>query len=237
MKERGKLSIAEILWFFIFIPFFYGIIIGPLLAAPLNNFFNNLVFTGRTVFIAGVKLSMDKTSAIFVAPFVEEVLKALGYGIFIFLNFSHIFKLGFGTRGEYKKYVEKHLLLICFLVTSGFGLMEGMVKRYEEIHRHGYLIYIALIFLSIWIHTVYTEYPLFLWKLSKKSMAAIPLFIPFAIFLHFLHNYLISIYWDNWRLTIVFAFAFTLPMLPYIVHKILQGRGRMRSKKINAGRA
>ena len=178
--------------------FIYGLIVVMLLAPKTNIFFLNLT-----------------NNNIIVPPIVEEFWKSLVYIIPLIFPFFYN-RIGFLKKvmpyaDSYLRFTNRYIISLVFMVTLAFGLIEGMIKNHSYYDKGDMALFTGAIILNIWIHTMYTEYPILLSKSLKKKVI---FFFPVAIFLHLLHNYLIEYYWDNKIVTLILAIVLSIIFIP-----------------------
>ena len=169
------------------------------IASYINYFIYS--FVGGCVTIYGVRFDIQ---AVIAAPVVEELLKFFGYGIIFFIDFNRVFKLEYKSKENF----IRDTVGIAFLISvATFGFWEGMFNNASFPLKYFY----AFIFLNVFIHITYSIYPLVMgmrWGYRKVIC-----FIPIAMVLHALHNFIITSIWDNKWVTFSMVTLFLIPII------------------------
>lgn len=185
-------------WQFFF-AFYMWILLDLIMIAKMSN---TLLDKYWYISLVLDSVSINKTSVI-VAPIVEEIIKFAGYGVILFVDFNVMFKLGYNSK---KEFIE-HNIPIFFILSAGiFGLQEGIE------HNAGFCIYClwGFVFLNALIHITYSIYP---YIFGRKYANRFIYFLPIAMLLHSVHNFMIDTVWDNKWVTFVMVTIFLLPLV------------------------
>lgn len=191
-----------------------------LFVPAINTLLKNL-FSDVNLYVD--KIRIDNLGVI-VAPVVEESFKMLAYSVIFLADFNKIFNLGYKSK---KEFINNNIGIIFLLSVGLFGLQEGIS------HNLGYsAIYLwAFWILNTLIHITYSVYPFIFGRKYKNYFIC---FLPIAILLHSVHNFLIIHAWDNKWITFGMVTIFLLPLIFLERKKILMLFRKL--KKINQNR-
>jgi len=140
---------------------------------------------------------------IFIAPIVEELFKFFGYYLIILFG-NHMYKyLNYNSK---KEFVDDNILWAFVIIVSLFGGMEGFSHNI----RFGLYYLPAFVILNILAHFTYSVYP---YVFGREHNNKFFYFLPIAIILHTIHNFIISYIWDNKFVTLTIVTAFLIPIL------------------------
>ena len=183
--------------------FFYILLLVSALMFIFGAFFNTYfkeVFSNYQIVIQQLRVPLLEVVN---APIDEEIVKFLGYA------FIYIFGIGFIRRIGYasKKKLRNDYLVIGFLISAGgFGLFEGVINNAG----FGYWCLIGFIGLNTLIHITFSIYPFIL---GRKYGNLFFLFLPIAMVLHSVHNFIIGNVWDNKWVTLTMVTFLLLPII------------------------
>ena len=172
------------------------------LTGLINHYLGNIVFPEHETIINNVKIDAP---AVIIAPITEEIIKLLGYGIIFLFNFNKFFRLNYKNKSNF---IADNLLLAFFISAGGFGFFEGF-KNARFIFTCPFCIP-SFIILNILIHITYSIYPLIVGKCYRNCFVA---FLPIAMLLHSVHNFILGVFWDNKWVTFIMVTIFLLPLL------------------------
>lgn len=158
-------------FFAILFSIMYGVIIAIiLLNLPIAEKISILIFS-KTEFY----------QTVIITPFVEEFLKFFGYGIIFLINVKTLTekaKLKFRYNSN-EEFIVKNAFWMSLTIGLVFGILEGIIhniflnKPLIEVLPHAVT------------HIIFIIIPVILWMTYRKNII---LFLPFAIFLHFINN-------------------------------------------------
>lgn len=186
MKFRTKVKRAPTIKdkkFLLYIVFFAVSYLVFSIAAILNGAFNDLT-SKYSIIIRGLDIPR---LGVIIAPIVEEVIKFLGYAIIFLFPLKISKSLGYKNKSEF----VSDYLPIAFLFSVGlFGVYEGV---YKNINFSSFCI-LSFVILQSLTHITYSIYPLIL---GRKYNNWFVCFLPIAILLHAVHNFMIEVVRDN----------------------------------------
>ncbi|MBU4502259.1 MAG: hypothetical protein KKA79_06690 [Nanoarchaeota archaeon] len=191
---------------------FLVVIIGALfyLAGHLNVFFTDVFLSKFSVKINNIVFDFNETRSVIIAPIIEETIKFIGYGVIFLIPFKFL-------QSKYrskKEFINKNIVY-AFLISAGlFGFLEGCFHNGHI--RIGFYLYVLL---NVCIHSTYSLYPFILGRRYRNWFIC---FLPIAITLHALHNFLILFIWDNKWVTFIMVTVFLVPFMVLERSSILQ---------------
>lgn len=161
----------------------------------------DMIFSKYSLIISNT--TVDKLGLI-IAPIIEETFKLIGYSMIFLIDFNKRFVLRYRRRPDY---LRDNLLVAFLLSAGGFGLLEGLF--HNSVINFPFC-FASFIILNMLIHITYSIYPI---VLSKKYHRNFIMFLPVAISLHSVHNFIIRYIWDNKWITFSMVTIFMLPLL------------------------
>lgn len=173
-----------------------------ILTRHLNLFITKLFFEEYKVSINNIYMGEDEIMSIFTAPIVEEIVKFIGYGIIFFIP-SHFWRW-YSSKEEF---INDHIIPT-FLISIGlFGFMEGISHNSPK---YGFIFFWMYVLLNICIHMTYSIYPFILGRYSGNWFIV---FLPIAMLLHAVHNFILNFFWDNKWVTFTMFNIFFVPLM------------------------
>lgn len=186
-----------------------------------------LINTGLKYLLSNLSLTLNgikiDTWGVIIAPTVEETLKFLGYGILFLYDFNDKFRLGYWDKFEF---VDNYLGIAFVFSVGVFGFLEGFYKNLV----FNSLCLVSFILLNISIHITYSIYPLILGRSYNNQFL---FFLPIAILLHSVHNFILISLWNNKWVTFTMVTIFLLPVLFVIRANVLSFINKYSPFKIN----
>lgn len=168
-------------------------------AGYINIGFNNLL-SNFNIVISGI--TIPKLSVI-IAPIVEEIIKLVGYGILFLFSVKLISILGYKSKKDFLN----NNLIVAFIISAGvFGFIEGA----EHNPGVSFYYFYGFVFLNTLIHITYSIYPFIF---GRKYGNCFICFLPIAILLHSVHNFMIDVVWNNKWVTFAVVTIFLAPLL------------------------
>lgn len=200
INKESLIKRYEGLKFYIFFGVLGGIWFSLILFTLAINTYLNIFLSNSPLVVNNV--TIDKL-AVIVAPIVEECVKLAGYGIIFLVDFNKIFRLGFNSK---KEFIDCNLAIVFFAWVGIFGLQEGI----EHNAGSPFLCLWAFLILNALVHITYSIYPFIS---GRKYGNLFVFFLPVAILLHSVHNFIIVTLWDNKWVTFAMVIIFLLPLV------------------------
>jgi hypothetical protein len=170
-----------------------------LLASITNSTLNDLL-SNYTIIIKGN--SIPKLEII-IAPIVEECIKLFGYAVLLLLPLK---ARSWMDENQKNRFIENNIVIAFIISAGGFGFFEGFA------HNLGFntVCFIAFVSLNVLIHMTYSIYPFVLGRKYRNSFFA---FLPIAILLHAIHNFILRMVWDNKWVSFMMVTFLLIPLL------------------------
>jgi len=198
LSKKRELTIEEKRRFFYIFLFAVGVLVFYI-AAMINTIINDLT-SQHIVVVSGLEIPK---LGVLIAPVVEECLKMFGYAIIFLLPRSYSQKLGYNSKSEF----INNYIVIAFLFSVGlFGVLEGMGKNIFFCP----ICFLSFVFLQSLIHITYSLYPFILGRRYRNWFVC---FLPIAILLHAIHNFIIEVFYDNKWVTFAMVMIFLVPFI------------------------
>jgi hypothetical protein len=192
------------------------------LSAGLINRGLDTLFSGFSLVLNGIEVHR---TAVIIAPIVEETMKFLGYGILFLYAFNDNLRLGYWDKFDF---IDDYLPIAFVLSAGGFGLWEGLLKNL----RFNPFCLISFILLNMFIHLTYAIYPLILGRCHRNQFI---FFLPIAMLLHSVHNFILSTLWDNKWVTFIMVTIFLFPVLFILRDKVVSFITKYAPYRITTG--
>jgi drug/metabolite transporter superfamily protein YnfA len=204
MLKRNKrpLTVEDKRMLFVSLFFFWSIILF-VLAAIVNTGLDSV--SSSYVFVMKNGTIIPRLSVV-IAPVIEELVKWFGYALLLVFPLRFVLKLGYPTKNEF---IDEWVFVAFLLIVGGFGFFEGLSNNSSMIFRC-VPCYIAFVLLNALIHLTYSVYP---FVFGRKYRNWFVVFLPIAIMLHAVHNFIIDTVWDNKWVTFTMVTMLLLPLL------------------------
>ncbi len=170
-----------------------------IIAGVVNTGFDT-IFSNYSIVIDS--LSVPKIS-VMIAPIVEECIKFAGYGILFLFSLKLISKLEYASKEDF---FNDNFVIAFLISTGGFGFVEGFSHNLG----FGTICFIAFISLNTFIHITFSIYPFILGRKYRNWFVC---FLPIAMLLHAVHNFMIDVVWNNKWVTFSMVTIFFIPIL------------------------
>jgi hypothetical protein len=194
VKQKQKL------WHQIF--FYILLLVSALMfifGALFNTYFKEMFSTYQIV-IQELRVPL---LCIVIAPINEEIVKFIGYAFIYLFGISFIRRIGYASK---KKFRNDYLIIGFLISVGGFGLFEGVIHNAG----FGYWCFYGFVGLNMMIHITFAIYP---YILGRRYGNMFFLFLPIAMVLHSVHNFIIGNIWDNKWVTLTMVTFLLLPII------------------------
>jgi hypothetical protein len=170
-----------------------------LLASFLNENLGKLL-SDYSIVMSGVSVP---NVAVLIAPIVEECIKLFGYSVLFLLPLE--FRSWMGENHK-DAFINNNIAIAFIISAGGFGFFEGFL------HNAGFnrLCFISFISLNVFAHMTYSIYP---FVLGRRYRNRFFVFLPIAMLIHAVHNFILKMAWDNKWVTFAIVMVFLVPLL------------------------